>query len=243
MVTAEGGDLWYDLSMIMDGQTGWEHPISTVPLYSDVAKFLGQAGAHYSPTFVVSGPSSWNIEYFFAESDVWKDAKQRRWMPWRHLFGHLRRRQLWPTTDYSFPLLAQGLADIIAEGGYGSIGSHGEHHGLAPHWEVWMAASALGPLGALRVASLHGAHFLGAQRDLGSLEVGKLADLMVLNANPLADIRNTLAIRYVMKDGILYEAETLDEIWPERRPFGPYYWVDESALRADEIPFDVWRRR
>jgi imidazolonepropionase-like amidohydrolase len=147
-----------------------------------------------------------------------------------------------PETDYSYPLLAQGLADIIAEGGYGAIGSHGEHHGLAAHWEVWMAESALGPLGALRVASLHGAHFLGAQQDLGSLEAGKLADLIVLNANPLDDIRNTLDMRYVMKGGILYDAGTLDEIWPEKRPFGPYYWVDDAALRADEIPFDIWRK-
>jgi Tol biopolymer transport system component len=242
MVTAEGGDLWYNLSMIMDGQTGFEHPMGTVPLYEDVGKFLGKAGAHYSPTFVVAGPSAWNIEYFFAESDVWKDPKQRRFMPWRNLMGHLRRRMLRPETDYSYPLLAQGLADIIAEGGYGAIGSHGEHHGLAAHWEVWMAESALGPLGALRVASLHGAHFLGAQQDLGSLEAGKLADLIVLNANPLDDIRNTLDMRYVMKGGILYDAGTLDEIWPEKRPFGPYYWVDDAALRADEIPFDIWRK-
>jgi Tol biopolymer transport system component len=243
MVTAEGGDLWYNLSMIMDGQTGFEHPIGTVPLYEDVAKFLGQAGAHYSPTLVVAGPGAWNIEYWFAESDVWKDPKQQRFTPWRNLAGHLRRRMLRPETDYSYPLLAQGLADIIAQGGYGAIGSHGEHHGLAPHWEVWMGASALGPLGALRVASQHGAHFLGVQNDLGSIETGKLADLIVLNANPLDDIRNTLEMRYVMKGGILYEAGTLDEVWPEKRPFGPYYWVDEAALRTDAIPFDVWRGR
>ena len=134
----------------------------------------------------------------------------------------LQRRTLRPQTDYNFPLIAQGLADIIAEGGYGAIGSHGEHHGLAPHWEVWMAASAMGPLGALKVASLHGARFLGADQDIGSLENGKLADLIVLNSNPLDNIRNTLDMRYVMKGGVLYESETLDEIWPEKRPFGPY---------------------
>jgi hypothetical protein len=54
------------------------------------------------------------------------------------------------------------MADVITQGGYGAIGSHGEQHGLAPHWEVWMGASALGPLGALRVASMGGAHMLGA---------------------------------------------------------------------------------
>ncbi|HEX9580374.1 MAG TPA: amidohydrolase family protein [Gemmatimonadales bacterium] len=242
MVTAEGGDLNYNLSMIMDGQTGWEHPMSEIPVYRDAAMFYGKAGAVYSPTFVVAGPGPWNIEYFFAESEVWKDPKYQRWMPWRQMVGHLRRRTLRPETDYSFPLLAQGMADIIAEGGYGSIGSHGEQLGLAPQWEVWMAASAMGPLGALRVASLHGAHFLGAEQDLGSLEVGKLADLLVLNANPLENIRNTMNLRYVMKGGVLYDAATLDEIWPNTTPFGPYYWVDEDALRNDDRAHDYTGR-
>ncbi len=242
MVTAENGDLEYNLGMIMDGQTGFEHPFSVMPLYDDVAQFFGRAKTVYSPTFVVGGPAGWNIEHWFAESDVWMDAKQRRWMPWRMTTTFLRRRTVRPATDYPYPFLAQGLADIIGAGGYGAIGSHGEHHGLAAHWEVWMAASALGPLGALRIATLHGAYFLGADRDLGTLEPGKLGDLIVLDANPLDDIRNTLTTRYVMKGGVLYEADTLDEIWPQARPFGPYYWVDEDALRQDDRPLDWWRR-
>ena len=233
MVTAEGGDLAFNLTMIMDGQTAWEHPLSYIPLYADAAKFFGQANAVYSPTFVVSGPGPRNIDYFFAESDVWLDEKHRRWMPWRQMVGHLRRRTLRPDTDYSYPLIAQGMADIIAEGGYGAIGSHGEHHALAPQWEVWMIASAMGPLEALRVASLHGAHFLGATEDIGSIEVGKLGDLLVLNSNPLDDIRSTADIQYVMKGGVLYDAQTLDEVWPNETPFGPYYWVDDDALRDD----------
>jgi Tol biopolymer transport system component len=240
MITGESGDIWYNLSMIMDGQTGWEHSISSLPLYGDVTTFLGLAGAFYSPTLVVGGGR--NIEYFYGASDVWKDEKQRRWMPWRNLVGHTRRRLLRPTTDYTYPLVAQGMADVISAGGYGAMGSHGEHHGMAPHWEVWMGASALGPLGALKVASLHGAHFLGADQDLGSIERGKLADLIVLNSNPLDDIRNTLDMLYVMKDGVLYESDTLDEIWPERRAFGPYYWVDSDVFKADEIPFHIWKR-
>jgi hypothetical protein len=242
MVTAEGGDLFFNLGMMMDGQTGWEHPLSYVPIYSDVARFFGKAGTFYSPTLVVAGPGPWNIEYWYAESDLWKDEKQRRWMPWRMNAGHLRRRMLRPETDYSFPLLAQGMADIIAEGGYGAIGSHGEHHGPDAHWEVWMAASALGPMEALRVASLHGAIFLGAQGDIGSLEEGKLADLIVLKSNPLENIRNTADMLYVMKGGVLYHADTLDEIWPRERPFGPYYWVDEDAMRQDDRPVDWWKR-
>ena len=240
MVTAESGDLFYNLGMIMDGQTGWEHPLSEAPVYSDVARFLGEARAVYSPTFVVAGPGPWNIEYFFARDDVWADPLQQRFMPWRMTAGHLRRRTLRPDTDYSYPLIAEGLADIIEHGGYGVIGAHGEHHGPAPHWEVWMAASALGPLGALEVATRHGAYFLGAEDDLGTLEVGKLADLLVLNSNPLDDIESTMDLRYVMKGGILYESATLDEIWPENRPYGGYPWLDADALRSDDVPMSRW---
>lgn len=154
----------------------------------------------------------------------------------------LRWRPLRPDTDYSYPLVAQGMKEIIEAGGYGAIGGHGEHHALTPHWEIWMAAEALGPMGALTVATMHGAHFLGAQEDLGSIERGKLADLLVLNANPLEDIRNTLDIQYVMKDGTLYEADTLDEVWPRSEPFGPYYWVDAAALQDDMRPIDYWDR-
>ena len=236
MVTAEGGDLFFNLGMIIDGQTAWEHPLSYIPIFSDVARFFGNAGIVYSPTWVVAGPGPANIDYWFAESDVWREEKQRRWMPWRMNAGHLRRRTLRPDTDYSFPLISQGLADIIAEGGRGAIGSHGEHHGPDAHWEVWMAAAALGPLEALRVASLHGAWFLGADEDLGSIREGKLADLLVLDANPLDDIRNTAAMRYVIKGGVVYDADTLDEVWPRQRPFGAYTWLDEGGLRNDARP-------
>jgi hypothetical protein len=65
----------------------------------------------------------------------------------------------------------------------------------------------------------------------------------VLNSNPLDNIRNTLDMRYVMKGGVLYESETLDEVWPEKKPFGPYYWVDPNALKAVDIPLLRWRTK
>jgi imidazolonepropionase-like amidohydrolase len=141
-----------------------------------------------------------------------------------------------PETDYSFPLVAQGLADVIAEGGHGAIGSHGQHHGLGPHWEGWKAASALGPKGALHIATADGAYILGASDDLGSLEAGKLAYLIVLYSNPLDDIENTLDMIYVMKGGVLHDADTLDEIWPDVRPFGEHFWVDEESLQTNDKP-------
>jgi Tol biopolymer transport system component/imidazolonepropionase-like amidohydrolase len=212
MVTAEGDSLEYNLSMIMDGQTAWEHPLSYMPLYADATTFFGMAKAVYSPTFIVGGPAAWNEEYFWQETDLWKDEKAKRWLPWQQLVPHTRRRIVRPETDYSFPLIAQAAADIIAKGGYAAIGSHGQQHGIGSHWEIWMAASALGPMGALEVATVHGAHFLGASKDLGSIGAGKIADVVVLNSNPLDNIRNTQDIRWVMKSGVLYDGMTLEEI-------------------------------
>jgi Tol biopolymer transport system component len=232
-LTSEGGFFFENLGFIMDGQTGWEHAFSEVPLYSDGAKFLGKAGATYSPTLVVAGPGPWSIEYWFQESDVWRDAKQRKWFPWRALVPHARVRTLRPATDYSFPFIAQAMADIIAEGGWGALGSHGEHHGLAPHWELWMGASALGNHGALEVATMHGARFLGADRDLGSIAVGKVADLIVLNGNPLENIRATADAALVMKGGVLFDAMSLDQLWPKAVPFGATYWENGDALQQN----------
>ncbi|MGE0555553.1 MAG: amidohydrolase family protein [Gemmatimonadales bacterium] len=234
MVTAENRDLDYVLSLVFDGHTGFEHQLPQVPLYGDVSQLLGRAGITYAMTHVVDGPGPWNEGYFLARSDVWLDPIQRRFVPWRELVSDTRQRVLRPATDYSYPLLAQGLADIIAAGGFGSFGGHGQQNGVGTHWEIWMAASALGPLGALEVASRHAARFLGRDRDLGSLEPGKIADLVVLDANPLDDIRNTRTLRYVMKGGILHEAATLDEIWPERRPYGRRFWDDPDVLQRND---------
>jgi hypothetical protein len=236
MVTGEGSDLAYNIGTTLDGQTGFEHPMSYVPLYGDVAEFFGRTHAVYSPTTVVGGASAWNEEYYWQVEDQWKDEKQRRWLPWRHLIPPTRRRTLRPETDYTYPLIAQGMADVIARGGYGAIGSHGQHHGIGSHWEMWMIAAALSPLETLEVATMHGARFLGLQDDLGSLEVGKVADILVLDANPLDDIHNTDDLRFVMKAGTLYDADTLDEVWPLARPYGPRPWVDPAMLRGDDRP-------
>lgn len=234
MVTAEGGDLLYILSMVMDGQTGWEHPIPQAPVYDDVASFLGQAKTFYSPTLVVAGPGPWNDQFWTQETDLWTDRKLQRFAPWRKLEAHTRRRDVRPATDYTYPILAQGLADIIAKGGHGAIGAHGQQYGIASHWEVWMLASAMTPLQALRVATLDGATMLGAQQDIGSIAVGKLADILVLNGNPLLDIKQTASLAAVIKGGRVHDGETLDETWPRSRPYGKFFWEMNEARPGDD---------
>jgi Tol biopolymer transport system component/imidazolonepropionase-like amidohydrolase len=233
MVTAEGGDLLYILSMVMDGQTGWEHPIPQVPVYGDVAKFIGQAKAFYSATLVVAGPGPWGDQFFTQERDLWTDLKLQRFAPWRKLEAHTRQRDLRPATDYTFPLLAQGLADIIAAGGHGAIGAHGQQYGIGSHWEIWMLASAMTPLQALRVATLDGATMLGVQEDIGSIAAGKLGDILVLNGNPLQDIRQTANIAFVIKGGRVRAGDTLDEVWPRQQPYGRFFWEMNEARPGD----------
>lgn len=242
-VTSEGSmDLPHKLSLIFDGHTGFEHVTALTPLYGDVTRLIGALGQFYSPTPLVGGPSGWNEEYFWQESPVWRDPKQQKWIPWRQLIPHTRRFIMRPETDYPKDIIAQTVADVIAAGGYGAVGSHGQQHGLGSHWDVWIAARALGNHGALEMASLHGAKFLGMDRDLGSLARGKLADLMVLNGNPLDDIRKTADLRYVMKGGVLYDADSLDEIWPTPRRFGDTYWVVPEMYRSDTRGTDAWER-
>jgi hypothetical protein len=65
----------------------------------------------------------------------------------------------------------------------------------------------------------------------------------VLNSNPLENIRNTTDMQYVMKGGRLYDAATLDEVWPKKVPYGPYYWVNDDELRTDDRPTDYWDKR
>ncbi len=223
-VTGEGGPLYFNLGLTMDGQTGWEHPLGPLPIYKDAALFFGRAGMVYSPTVIVAGHVNGSKEYFRPRQNLLRDAKYLRFMSQAELQARTRNDRLIPKEEVSFPIIAEGLADIIRAGGYGAIGEHGEQPGIGSHWEVWAYAEALTPLEVLRVASLHGAYFIGLHKETGSIEQGKLADLIVLDRDPLVEIYNTTAIRYVMKAGNLYDASTLDRIWPDHQKFGPAPW-------------------
>jgi len=85
---------------------------------------------------------------------------------------------------------------------------------------------------ALRAGTIGSAEAIGRASEFGSLEPGKFADLIILNADPRQDIRNSRAIYQVMKNGRLYDAGTLDEVWPRKKPFEPQWFADDAPPPA-----------
>ena len=232
-LTNEHGPLMYLLGQIMNGDTGFEHPLQYAPTYGDVAKFLAQAGAHYSPQLFLSNyPHASVMEYWMGEHDLWQDPKLRMWQSWQRIAAR-RTFVKKPMEEYISPLLAEFAADLMRAGGYVTIGAHGEEDALGTHWEAWTLGLAANPLEVLKAASLNGAHFLGLEKELGSLEKGKLADLVVLNSNPLDNIRNTTDNLYVMKAGRLFKTDTLQQVWPKNEVYGPTSWRNEDIYRSD----------
>ena len=102
--------------------------------------------------------------------------------------------------------------------------------GPGAHWELWSLASGMSNADAIRAATIMGAEGIGHGSDLGSIAPGKLADLLVLDKNPLEDILNSTSIRYVMKNGRIYEGDTLKEIWPRQRELAPPAWRTFEAM-------------
>lgn len=214
----------FDLTLLMDGYSTLEHAIKTDTLYKDVRSLIEATGTYYVPTLIV-GPNGSAEDYFLQHSDVFRDPKLLRFTPYEEVAINSRHRTLRPEEDFYFKRLADSAAKILHEGGNVALGAHGNRQGLGAHWELWaMAMGGLSPLEALRAATLTSAGALGLEQDIGSLEAGKVADLVVRDKNPLEDIRNSDSVRYVMKNGTLWDAQTMDEVWPREKKFEGFYW-------------------
>jgi Tol biopolymer transport system component/imidazolonepropionase-like amidohydrolase len=236
-ITAEGeGDTLVDLTMMADGYTCVEHNLPNAPLYHDVIQFMARSGVQNTPTLIVSLTDGAAEDYFYSHGNLHDDAKLRRFTPEQELDPH-RQWDFRPDDEWGFLTVSRSLAEVTHAGGLVSVGAHGNRHGLGTHWEMWaLAMGGITPLEALREATLRPAQKTGLDGDLGSLAAGKLADFIVLNSNPLQDIRRSTDIRYVVKNGVIYDGESMTELWPERKPLPRFFWMNDADAHKFAAP-------
>ncbi|MFN3512175.1 MAG: amidohydrolase family protein [Phenylobacterium sp.] len=229
MVVPEGGSLFqHNMTMVVDGHTGVEHSVPVAKIYDDVRQLWPATGVGYTPTLVVAYGGSFGENYWYETTDVWADPRLSKFVPRRILDARARRRVKMPLEEYNHIDISRAAKELNDLGVSVQLGAHGQREGLAAHWELWMfAQGGMTPLQALRAGTLSGARYLGLDRDLGSLEPGKLADLVVLDANPLEDIRNSAAIRYTVAGGRVFDATTMDELGG--KPRKPFWFEGEGA--------------
>jgi imidazolonepropionase-like amidohydrolase len=213
------------MTEVLDGHTGIEHAIPVAPLYKDAVTLLVKSQSGYTPTLIVGYGGIWGENYWYQHSNVWENQHLLRFTPRSVVNERSRRRMLVPEDDFYHLALAGSAKDVIRAGGKVQLGAHGQLQGLGAHWELWMLAQGgLTSLEAIRCATLYGAQYLGLDHDIGSIEAGKLADLMVMDKNPLENIRNSESIRFVMINGVLYDTANMDEIYPKAKPRSKFFW-------------------
>ncbi|MBC8052666.1 MAG: PD40 domain-containing protein [Sphingobacteriaceae bacterium] len=224
-VVPEGGSTFFhNISMILDGHTGIEHGLPVTPVYKDVKSLWNASKTAYTPTLIVSYGSQFGENFWFDRTNVWENEKLLNFVPRSLIDSRSRRRQTSEFGDYGHIDVSKAARQIADGGTKINLGSHGRVQGLGAHWELWMLAQGgMTPLQAIRSATLNGAEYLGISKELGSLEPGKLADLIVLSENPLNDIRTSDKIKYVMINGRLFDAETMNENGTEKTR-GKFWW-------------------
>jgi hypothetical protein len=218
--TTEGG-LNFKLNMtnLIDGYPGHEHSLPIYPLYKDVTSTIAKAQMAVTPTLLVAYGGPWAENFYFQTENPYHNKKMQHFMPYEELASKTRRVQGWfLPEEHVFKKHAESMKAMVEQGALAGIGSHGEFQGLGYHWELWsMQSGGMSNHNALKTATILGAKTLGLDASLGSIEPGKIADLVILDANPLENIRNSDSVRWVMKNGRLYEGSTANEIYPRTK--------------------------
>jgi imidazolonepropionase-like amidohydrolase/Tol biopolymer transport system component len=225
-VVAEGGSLFtQDMSLIADGNSTLEHNIPQAVLYEDVLSYFSQTKVAYTPTLVVTFGGLAGDPYWRYATDVWLHPVLSKHVPPHVLQPGSVRRTKAPVEDFVDQMSAREAKKLADRGVMVSIGAHGQEEGLGSHWEMWsFVRGGMTPLEALKAATVTPATALGYIKDIGTIEEGKLADLVILDANPLDEIGDTDNIDQVMLNGRLYDAETMNEVITGAKKRPKYYW-------------------
>ncbi len=214
MVVPEGGSLLeHNLTMVVDGHTTLEHSIPTAKIYDDITQLWSQSKTAYTPTMVVAYGGISGENYWYDTTDVWKHPRLSKYVPSEFLDPRSMRRPKAPKNHYNHFNVAKVAKKLSDLGVVVNAGGHGQREGLAMHWEIWMMAQGgMSPLEALRTATINPAKTLGLDHNIGSLKVGKLADIIVIDGDVTQNIRLSDKVIYTMVNGRLYDAETMNEI-------------------------------
>ncbi len=227
-VVPEGGSFFYhNVSMILDGHTTIEHNMPVAPLYNDVLQLWKNAKTGYTPTLIVCYGAVNGEYYWYQHSNVWENEKLLRFTPRSVIDTRSRYRTMVPEEEYvnGHVLVSKSAKKLVDAGVPVNMGAHGQLQGLGAHWEIWMMQQGgMTNLEALKTATINAATSLGLDKWLGSLEPGKLADLIIMDKNPLENIRNTESIRYTMVNGRLYDSEQMNETGNYNKPRTKFYW-------------------
>jgi imidazolonepropionase-like amidohydrolase len=238
-VVPEGGSFYFhNLGMILDGHTTIEHNIPVATLYDDVVQLWKRSGTANTPTLIVAYGALCGEYYWYQHTNVWEKERLLRFTPRSVIDTRSRHRTMAPEEEYEngYIQVSKSLKKLSDAGVKINMGAHGQIQGIGAHWEIWMMAQGcMSPHEALRTATMNPATSLGLDNWIGSLQPGKLADLLVMDKNPLDNIFNTETIHYTMVNGRLYDSETMNEVGNHNKKRTKFFW--EMNKNAETFPW------